>query len=58
MKWTGRTRHRVEHKWFSQDLLVLQYELEDRIYDNAGMFGSDVTYWVDAKPEWEMGGGI
>ena len=58
-KLTGRKRYRVHITGFfkRKQMLVLQYEVEGFVVEYTGgpsVDGSLKTWWVDAKPEWEL----
>lgn len=51
---TGRTRHRVEQRWFAKPLVVLQIEETVRHYDSGTPSADryfDQVVWRDALPE-------
>jgi hypothetical protein len=55
---TGKKRHRIATIGFlkRKHVLVLQYEVEGFVPEFHGgrVEGSMRTWWVDAKPEWEL----
>jgi len=58
-KLTGKKRHRVHTLGLfkRKQILVLQYEVEGFVpehYGGPSVDGSFKTWWVDAKPEWEL----
>jgi hypothetical protein len=58
-KLTGKKRYRVQSLgcFKRRQILVLQYEVEGFVpeyYGGPSVEGSFKTWWVDAKPEWEL----
>ena len=56
-KFTGKLRYRIHKRLFRVDLIVLQYEIIEKVLALPGsrsLETEEITWWADVKPEWIM----